>query len=418
VRRDLTRNRSLVFEILLVLGILSALVGLYRTNYLYAQQQPGGNDFLARWMGARYWLIEGISPYDERVSLATQIVIYGRPADKMKGEDIAHFVYPLPVMIFIAPFALFEYTVARALWMTLLELCMVAIIFLSLRLAEWQVSPLKLSILALFLLLGYYSFRSIILGQFAVINALLTIAFLFAIRRKNDFLAGFLLSLTLCKPQMVFLFVPFGLLWAYSQRRWDVFGGFFGGGGVVLAVSLMFIPDWPLQMLRQILDYPTYTGESSPLTILAGLTPGIKRQLEWILYGGFIGYLLVEWGIGWKKEYPHFLWVSLLTLLINALVAYRSATTHYILFYPAMMLIFRILEERWKRFGRWLVWVFLLIWFIGSWWLFLATVQGNQESSLMFLPFPFLVLLGLWWIRWWQVRPPLTVLQVIRNRIE
>jgi hypothetical protein len=401
-----------------VLGILAALVGLYRTNYSYSQQQPGGNDFLARWMGARYWLIEGVSPYDERVSLATQIIIYGRPADKTKGEDIAHFVYPLPVMIFIAPFALFEYTVARALWMTLLELCMLALILFAFRLAEWEVSPVKLSVLVLFLLLGYYSLRAIILGQFAVMNALLVILSLLAIRRRYDFLAGFLLSLTFCKPQMVFLFAPFVLIWAFSHRRWDVFGGFFGGGGVVLAISLMFLPDWPLQMLRQVLDYPTYTGESSPLSILAGLTPGIKRQLEWILYAGFVGYLLVEWGQAWKKEFPHFLWVALLTLLVNTLVAIRTATTHYILFYPAMMLIFKTLEERWRRFGQWLVWVILLIWFVGSWALFLVTVQGNQESSVMFLPFPFLVLLGLWWIRWWQVRPPLTVLQGLRNRVE
>ena len=414
----MSQRRRLLYEIVLIMGALLALVGLFQTNFVYSQRQPGGNDFLARWMGARYWLIEGISPYDERVSLATQIVIYGRPADKQKGEDIAHFVYPLPVMIFIAPFALFEYTVARALWMTLLELCMVFIILLAFRLGEWQIRPLKLTLLMLLLFLGYYSLRSIILGQYAVVNALLVLLSLLAVKRRNDFAAGILLALSLCKPQMVFLFVPWVLIWAFSQRRWDVFGGFFGGGGVILAVSLMFLPDWPLQMLRQILDYPTYTGESSPLSILASLTPGVKRQLEWILYGGFLGYLFVEWGVAWKKDYPHFFWVGLLTLVVNNLVAYRTATTHFILFYPAMCLVFRVLEERWHRFGKWLVWGLLLGWFVGSWWLFLSTVQGNQESSVMFLPFPLLVLLGLWWTRWWQVRPPITVLQALRNRID
>lgn len=414
----MTGQRNYFYEITLIIFIFAALVGLYRTNYLFSQQQPGGNDFLARWMGARYWLIEGISPYDERVSLATQIVIYGRPADKEQGEDIAHFVYPLPVMIFIAPFALFEYTVARALWMTLLEVCMVFLIIMGFRLAEWHVSPIRLAILLLLFLLGYYSFRSIILGQYAVLNATLVLLALLALRRKNDFVAGLLLALTLCKPQMVFLLIPFVLTWATSQRRWDVLGGFFGGGGVILAISLMFLPDWPLQMVRQILDYPTYTGESAPLSILASLTPGVKRQVEWILYGGILGYLMVEWGMSWKKEYSHFLWVTLLTLVVNNLVAYRNATTHYILLYPALMLIFRVLEERWKRFGRWVVWGLLLVWFIGSWLLFFSTVQGNQESQVMFLPFPIAMLLGLWWIRWWLVRPPLTVLQMIRSKIE
>jgi hypothetical protein len=302
--------------------------------------------------------------------------------------------------------------------MTLLELCTIALIFISLRLAEWEVRRFQLTILVLCSFLGYYSLRAIVLGQYAVINTLLVLLSLFAIKRKNDFLAGLLLALSLCKPQMVFLFVPWVFLWASSQRRWDLFGGFFGGGGVVLAISLMFLPEWPLQMLRQILDYPTYTANSSPLSLLASLTPGVRRQVEILLYGGFVGYLLVEWGLAWKKEFPHFLWVSLLTLLINQLVAYRSATTHYLLFYPAMYLIFRILEERWRRVGRWLVWGFLLLWFGGSWLLFLNTVQGNQEHFVMFLPFPILGLAGLWWIRWWQVRPPVTVLQIIRNKIE
>ena len=42
--------------------------------------------------------------------------------------------------------------------------------------------------------------------------------------------------------------------------------------------------------------------------------------------------------------------------------------------------------------------------FLGLWALFLATVEGNVESPLMYLPVPFLTLFGLWWIRWWAVR--------------
>jgi hypothetical protein len=41
---------------------------------------------------------------------------------------------------------------------------------------------------------------------------------------------------------------------------------------------------------------------------------------------------------------------------------------------------------------------------VGLWALFLATVEGNQESPLMYFPIPLLSLLGLWWIRWWVQR--------------
>lgn len=68
--------------------VLLTLVALTEVNYRFALANPGGNDFLARWMGAHMWLKEGLSPYNERVSLASQVAIYGRPADAGRGEDI------------------------------------------------------------------------------------------------------------------------------------------------------------------------------------------------------------------------------------------------------------------------------------------------------------------------------------------
>ncbi|HJX41553.1 MAG TPA: hypothetical protein VJ345_08825, partial [Anaerolineales bacterium] len=87
--------------VLLILGGL--LVALGTANYRVASQFPGGNDFLPRWVGAREWLQHGTSPYDRRVTEAAQRMIYGRLADPAAGEDIAHFAYPLPAMLFFGP---------------------------------------------------------------------------------------------------------------------------------------------------------------------------------------------------------------------------------------------------------------------------------------------------------------------------
>ncbi|UCF61921.1 MAG: hypothetical protein JSV37_04340, partial [Anaerolineaceae bacterium] len=94
------------FRIVLVFLVLAMLTGLFVANYRFALQSPGGNEFLARWTGAHYWVVKGINPYDPQVSMAGQMMIYGRPADPSIGEDIAHFVYPLPAMLFFAPFGL------------------------------------------------------------------------------------------------------------------------------------------------------------------------------------------------------------------------------------------------------------------------------------------------------------------------
>ena len=91
-----------------ILVVIATLIGLTWANYRFAVQNPGGNDFLTFWMGARFWVMDGVSPYDEQVSIATQEMIYGRLADISKGEIRNEFVYPLHSMIFFAPFRALE----------------------------------------------------------------------------------------------------------------------------------------------------------------------------------------------------------------------------------------------------------------------------------------------------------------------
>ncbi len=160
-------QRGPILLILLILVVIASLVGLTWANYQFSLNNPGGNDFLARWMGARYWVMDGISPYDEQVSLASQEVIYGHPADISQGEDKNHFVYPLYSMIFFAPFGPLEYNLARALWMTLVEVSLFLLAIVSLRLVEWQVPAYKAVVLIIFTLLWYHGVRNVILGQFA-----------------------------------------------------------------------------------------------------------------------------------------------------------------------------------------------------------------------------------------------------------
>jgi hypothetical protein len=73
-----------------------------------------------------------------------------------------------------------------------------------------------------------------------------------------------------------------------------------------------------------------------------------------------------------------------------------------------MVLIFSVWRERWGKAGDWIVLLALLVVFVGLWALFLNTVQYGdqpQQHSIMFLPMPLFVLVGLYWIRWWVLRP-------------
>jgi len=411
--------RSTILLIVIILLVIGVLVGLAWASYRFSLQNPGGNDFLARWMGARYWVVQGISPYDEQVSLATQNMIYGHPANVAQGEDKNHFVYPLYSMLFFAPFGPLEYPVARALWMSLTVVCLFLLAITSIRLADWQVSPLKLVILIIFSIFWYHSVRTVIIGQFAGINALLVTLALLLVMRKQDFAAGLLLALSTSKPQMVFLILPFVFLWALSMRRRDIIGGMLIGLAMLIVGSIVLLPDWPLQWLRQLFDYPSYTSRiGSPLSVIADYTPGIGRQVSTFLHIITLGYLVIEWVLALRKDARWFRWTALLTIVITNLVAYRTATTNFMMMLPVLFLVFSLWEARWRIGGRIAVWTSLIILGVGSWALFLSTVQGNEEQAVMYLPFPLFCLVGLWWVRWWAISPPRQLLKDMAERVD
>ncbi len=289
------KSSSNLVRILLVILLFGLLVVLTIANYRFAVQAPGGNDFLARWTGAHYWLVEGVNPYDEQVSLAAQTMIYGRPALPEQGEDVAHFVYPLPAMIFFAPFGLMPYTLARALWMTVLELCLPVLAYLGIQISQWKPGRTTAAFLLLFSVFWYHGIRSIVVGQFAVIEAVLIVGALAAIRVRNDVLAGILLGLSIAKPQMAFLIIPFILFWALSSRRWMLIWALVGSFAALIAGSLLMMPDWPLRWLQQLAAYPDYTALGSPVSIATGALGAAGRILEWVVSGGLLLYLLVEW---------------------------------------------------------------------------------------------------------------------------
>ena len=258
----------------------------------------------------------------------------------------------------------------------------------------------------LFSLLWYHSLRTIVLGQFASINALLIALGLLLVKSKQDFVAGLVLSLSIAKPQMSFLILPYVLFWALSVKRWELWWGILSGLIIQFGITLALMPDWPAQMIRQVLDYPSYTNTGSALSIIANAMPGVSRQVNLFLNVIFVGYLLLEWILSWRKDVRHFIWTALLTLVVTNLVVIRTATTNYLMLLPALFFIFARWEERWKVAGQFFVWLTLIAFGVGEWVLFFVTVQGNIEGPIMYLPLPFFCLVGLWWVRWWSIHPP------------
>lgn len=405
------KNQTLKYSIVIILCI-GAVIGLTWVNYQFSSQNPGGNDFLARWNGAHEWLIHGANPYSDQVSIVAQRMIYGRMANIANGEDIAHFVYPLYSMVFFAPFGLMEYTLARAVWMTVLEFVLIALTFVSLRLTDWKLKPVILIAILIFSILWYPSVRTIILGQFSGINALLILIALLCIKYDYDKAAGILLALSTCKPQMSYLLIIFVMIWAIRSSRHWIWLSFLISMGILVGVGWFLLPGWPIDWLRQMLNYPGYTDRiGSIISILAGITPGIQDSLSKGLMAAFYAYLIFEWFRTRGNDVPAFLWTAYITLVITNFVAYRTATPHYVALIAPLFLTSRVLIDRWRGMGKWITWILYILFFVGLWALFLVTIRGNEEQAIMYVPVPIIMLVGLWWIRWWAIRPPTRLIE-------
>jgi hypothetical protein len=73
-------------------------------NYQYVRQNPGGNDFLPRWLGTRLLVFQGLSPYSDETALEIQKMAYGRPV--RAGEDEMRMAYPLYSIVLFLPYAI------------------------------------------------------------------------------------------------------------------------------------------------------------------------------------------------------------------------------------------------------------------------------------------------------------------------
>ena len=398
IRPDLLFLGLTVFMILMILGITWG-------NYQFTKENPGGNDFISRWLGTRLFVTEGINPYSDEATLRIQEFFYGMEA--LPNEDQQLFVYPYYSMLFFAPFSLIEdFALARAVWMTVLEIGLLVISFSSMAAVGWKPGRSTLIIFLIFTLTWYHAVRPLINGNPAILAAVfISLAFLMITRNRYT-AAGVLIAFSTIKPQMVILLVPFVLWWAISRRKTALIISFSITMFFFVAISQISQPDWLLGNLRQIVAYPSYTEPGTPGGIFSswwsetGSSIGIGLSIFLALV------LLIEWIAATKKDQYWFLWTASLTLVITNLIGIRTSTANYIALMPGLILIFSIIQERWKKESSKIVLFYLITLMVGVWWLFIATLINSDQpwqNPILFFPLPTLLFLNLYWVRYWAL---------------
>ena len=405
------------FWYIAVILISVVLVLLTLANYVFVQENPGGNDFLVHWVGTRALFVDGLSPYSDTAAERIQTLAYGRPAEP--GEHELRVAYPLYSVIVFLPYALFsDYEIARALWMTTLEAALVGLAFVSLRLVRWKMGLWLLPLFLIFSILWYHSVRPIINGNAVILVALLIAGAFAALRARRDELAGVLLAISTIKPHLVILPIIFVLVWTLSSRRWRTLGWMLISLVLMSAGAALLVPDWPLQNLREILAYSSYNPPGTPGAVFETWLPATGRQMGWALSVVLGLIMIAEWALVRGKDFRWFLWTGSLTLVISQWIGIQTDPGNFILLYLPLVLVFALWVERWGRSGVYVVLVSMALLFFVPWVLFLETVAyGDQplQHPVMFFPLPLFLLITLYWVRWWGIKPRRLLVDELRE---
>lgn len=401
-----SRNKFPVNSFLIVLLSLLVLCGLVWVNLQYSRNNPGGNDFLAHYIGARALLFEGNSPYSDEVALEIQQQVFGRPAQQ--GEIEHRVVYPIYSVLLFAPFALIkDYAIARVAWMTVLEGALLGTAYLALLLSSWKPKTYVLGIYFLFSVLWYHGFRSVINGNAVIMVGLFLSAALYAMWKEKYRAAGVLLAISTIKPNLVIMVVVFVLIWCIYRKKMTVLYWFFGSMLVLVVGGMIFIPDWILQNLWEILKYPAYNPPGSIGEVLGSWFPGTAVYLRWGV-GAILGLLWIyEIWMARDKNFRWFLWAVCLTLVISQWIGIATDPGNFVILFTPFVFVLARLDERWKEQGNYVIPAILGIILLGLWILFILTLDQSyqpMQSSIMFFPFPGIVLIGLYWIKWWVIK--------------
>jgi|GEM_PF-3558860 len=209
----------------LLLGLLLAVIVLvmYRTGPEWVPEEFGRKDFRAFWCGARVWL-DGGNPYDAAAVQALQ---------KKAGLHDAGpgtFVNPPHALVWLAPWALLDFTTAQRLWLAANFVVAGACLVLACKLA-----PGGRPAVELLWVLSFVPFWLVVyLGQMSLWITLFMLGAVWFRRSGRYFLCGFLLWLACIKPQMSFLLVGGLMSEALFLRRWGLFAGLAAGAAVSL----------------------------------------------------------------------------------------------------------------------------------------------------------------------------------------
>jgi hypothetical protein len=268
-----TRTGRRWLVLLLALTALSPWLYWTRVVVPFAKRDAPArltSNFYPLWMGTRAALLEHRDPYSVQVTRDIQIGYYGVPNDPAHPRDEERFAYPAHLILLLVPFALLPFKWANGLFTLLLVIATVSSVIWWLQALLIRGNTRLSKLMYILAALGSWCITYNIVAQ--QISALIVAGLAysaFCATRGRYWQAGLALSLTTIKPQLSLLFIVWLCSWSLIRReRRPLFFSFSGSTAVLLFVSELLLPGWPLRWISGLHAYLAYTHAKLPLQIL------------------------------------------------------------------------------------------------------------------------------------------------------
>ena len=171
--------------------------------------------------------------------------------------------------------------------------------------------------------------------------------------RGKDVGAGILFGLTIIKPQMVALLLPFVLALGGLQTS-DAAGVEYAGNGdrCCLLVPRLIYPGWIPMNYLALLDFYEAGFPASPAAFLWAWLPGAGPWAMGVAAFILAGLLLILWWMALGKDERWFLWTAALTIVITNLVGLPTSISNHVLLIIPFALVFSVWTQRWPEKGQ------------------------------------------------------------------
>jgi len=431
--KDIRKSRKWLspHEIRIIIGFLLIFAALLALNVYLARTVVGGEWLMMRWNAVRSFLglqvdrsvgLKGwrtmpdgesviLRPvpniYGGEIAHSIQQVVYGREAFATEYKYILSD--PFPFVLLYTPLAfLTNFPIVRAVWMLLAEIALLLSVLFSYRLSEWE-PPLGLNIILIgFGLFRFFSLNALLTASPAILLNLLYLGALLALRSHSDELAGALLLFAAYQWEVGGLFFLLIIIFVFANRRWGVLAGF--GMSLILLMILSFLvdPGWGLPYIRSVLSNLLQARNLNLGAIISGWFPEVRFSLGWLVSVVLVGVVAIESIGALYAPFRRLVWVASLALAAMPLAGLAIFPANYVVLILPIVLVVSLIWERWPR-GRLIAMLLILLLFIvAPYYLYTETVIAYNPfytELLSVLP-SVLMIIALYWMRWWVVHSP------------